>query len=66
MATLILAPKKSIKKKINYLKPVNINEDVWFYPSPKTFQFVVWVEIDGKRQVEQFILTHKKIRQYLP
>lgn len=54
-----------MKEKIDYTKPVNISKDIWFYPTPKGFSFVVWVEIGGKKKATQFRLTHKKIKNYL-
>lgn len=53
------------KKKIDYTKAVFINDDTWFYPNPKSIDFVVWIEIGGKRKAAQFRITHKKLKKYL-
>lgn len=44
---------------------VHITEDIWFYTNPKSFDFVVWAYIDGKRKAVQFRLLHSKIKKYL-
>ena len=54
------------EKKINYRKSVKITEDIWFYPNPKSFDFIVWVKIGSQKQAAQFRLTHKKIARFLP
>ena len=56
--------KKERKKKIDYSKSIHINEDVWFYPNPKSFDFVVWAKIGNQKQAVQFRLTHKKIKEF--
>ena len=54
-----------MKKKINYYQQVTINEDVWFYPNPKSFDFVVWAKIGNQKQCVQFRLTHRKIKKFI-
>ena len=51
--------------KINYRSPVQITEGIWFYPNPKSFDFVVWAKIGDRRQCVQFRLTHRKIAKFL-
>jgi hypothetical protein len=48
------------------IKPVHINEDVWFYPTDKGFEFVVWSTHNkiGNRQAVQFRITKKKLAKY--
>ena len=43
------------------IKPVNINEDVWFYPVDDHFEFVVYSK---NREVTQFNITKKKLKKY--
>lgn len=54
-------------KKRNRNNPVSINEDVWFYETDKTLQFVVWTigEKGHPRQVRQFVLPKTKLRPYV-
>lgn len=49
------------------IKPIYVNEDVWFYPTPKGFEFVVWSTHDkiGNRQAVQFRISHKKLKKYI-
>ncbi len=56
-----------MKKQIilDYRNPQNINDNVWFYANPKSFDFVVWVKIGDRKQATQFRLNHKKIKHYL-
>ena len=54
-----------MKKKIDYTKSVKITDDIWFYPHPKSFDFVVWVRIGNQRQTKQFRLTHKKLKEFM-
>jgi len=56
--------KKTMNENKTYNKPVHINEDVWFYVNPKSFDFVVWQEINGKRKAIQFRITHSKLKKY--
>ena len=56
--------KKGGKKITGFLNPVNINKDIWFYCNPKSFDFVVWTEIDGKRKATSFRILHSKIEKY--
>jgi hypothetical protein len=47
------------------IKPVNVNDDVWFYPLPKTLEFVVWVTgRDGQRVSTTFRVRKSKIHAY--
>ncbi len=52
------------EEKKESLKPVNINEDVWFYVTPKGFEFVVWSNHDIGRQVTTFRVSKKKLEKY--
>lgn len=49
------------------IKPVNINEEVWFYPMKKHLEFVVWRTHDkiGNRQAVQFKISKNKLKKYL-
>ena len=53
------------KKKKRFLDSVSVNEDIWFYPNAKSFDFVVWVTIDGKRKAAQFRILHSKIKKFI-
>ena len=48
-----------------YSRPIKITDDIWFYKNPKSFDFVVWIEIDGKRKATQFRLLFSKIKKLL-
>jgi hypothetical protein len=48
-------------KKEKGLKPVDINENVWFYPEKSYLHFVVYI---GK-VATQFRITKKKLEKYL-
>lgn len=56
---------KKTKEKINYRNPVKINEDVWFYPTTKGFDFVVWTKVGVQKFPNQFRVSHKKIIKFL-
>jgi len=43
------------------IKPININEDVWFYPVGKHFEFVVYIG----HEATQFKVSHRKLRKFL-
>lgn len=47
------------------IKPININDDVWFYVNPKSLDFVVWVEMRGMRKAAQFRILKSKLKKYL-
>lgn len=48
------------------IKPVRINEDIWFYPTAKGFEFVVWSTHNkiGNRQAVQFTIHKSKLQKY--
>lgn len=43
------------------IKPVHINEDIWFYPTEKHLEFVVYV---GNKPT-QFKITKNKLKKYV-
>lgn len=48
------------------IKPVEVNEDIWFYPTKGAFEFVVWTEVErGNKICTQFRITKKKLQKYL-
>lgn len=55
-------------KRIKYFIPqaIKINNDIWFYVNPKSFDFVVWTPMkNGQRECVQFRLLKSKIKKYL-
>ena len=34
---------KKVKEKIGYIKPINIDKNVWFYPMETRLEFTVYV-----------------------
>lgn len=60
----------STKKVVKFLPPigtpVRITEDVWFYATPKGFDFVVWSQkFLDQRKCTQFRVTHKKLKPFM-
>lgn len=51
---------KGVKEK-DYVNPVNISEDVWFYPMPKRLEFTVKLQ---DRYV-MFEISRKKLQKYI-
>ena len=49
------------------IKPVNISEDIWFYPTEDNLEFVVWSTHNkiGNRQAVQFTISKRKLKKYL-
>jgi hypothetical protein len=52
------------KKQIKYYIPksIKVNEDVWFYKNPKSFDFVVWTSKGVGRQCVQFRVRKSKLK----
>lgn len=48
------------------IKPVHITDDIWFYPTDKGFEFVVWSTHNkiGNRQATQFTIPKRKLKKY--
>ncbi|MES2408777.1 MAG: hypothetical protein V4509_00570 [Patescibacteria group bacterium] len=44
------------------LQPIKVNKDVWFYKNPKTIEFVVWTEVEGKRNIVCFKVLKSKFK----
>ena len=55
------------KKEKKEVKPIFINEDIWFYPVGKHFEFIVWSTHNniGNRQAVHFNIPHSKLKKYL-
>jgi hypothetical protein len=51
------------QSKIDYTKPIRINDDVWFYPTKKGFSFVAWTR---ERHCVQFRVPHDKLKKFIP
>lgn len=60
-----ISMKETKEEKLNYKSPILINEDIWFYPNKRSFDFVIWAKIGDKKQVVRFRLTHRKIKKYI-
>ena len=49
------------KNKKDYINPVTITKDVWFYPMPKKLDFTVYIG----QNVTLFSISKKKLLKYL-
>lgn len=56
-----------MKTKINKLKPVTVNENVWFYRNEKTLEFIVWSKgtSTDPRQVTSFRIRRALLKKHL-
>lgn len=55
-----------MKKKGEYLKPVNVNKDVWFYDNPKTLHFIAWSDDPaGIRRCADFMIDKSLLRRHM-
>lgn len=52
-------------KKEKGIKLVYITENIWFYPTKKHFEFVVWAGYGIERRAVQFKITKNKLKKYL-
>ncbi len=53
--------KTTPKKREESSNPIEINKNVWFYPTEKRFEFTVWI---GDK-VTLFELPFRKIKKYI-
>ena len=53
-----------MQQDLNSIRPVQVNKDVWFYPTAKGFEFVVWSRNGNIRQAIEFTIPKSRLRKY--
>jgi hypothetical protein len=47
------------------IAPVGITQDIWFYPCPENFEFVVWTDAGLVRKAIQFRISRRALSKFL-